>query len=221
MHKTSERLLCQANLNEGLLSVTPFRAENFGGLISGSLELDGNHPAPRVTVEVMAQDWDYGLALQAFDVTSEIAGSTDLDITMSGQGATLQEFLDHTTLSINAEPSSLIVGNEENSDKMVVDINQATVKAVQGGAVKARVRGAFMEDALDVALVTGSLTQLRTPDKPWPISLLARSEDASLTIKGGLKSEAEGMRAALAVSLKGQRLNRLDPDLPPSGPYVF
>ena len=154
-------------------------------------------------------------------MTSEIAGSTDLDITISGQGATLQEFLDHTTLSINAGPSLLIVGNEENSDKMVVDINQATVKAVQGGAVKARVRGAFMEKALDVALVTGSLTQLRTPDKPWPISLLARSEGASLTIKGGLKSEAEGMRAALAVSLSGQQLNRLDPDLPPSGPYVF
>ena len=215
------KIALSAKLQEGLLRVAPFRAETFGGVIAGSLELDGNHPAPRVTVEVMAQDWDYGLALQAFDVTSEIAGSTDLDITMSGQGATLQEFLDNTTLSINAEPSSLIVGNEENSDKMVVDINQATVKAVQGGAVKARVRGAFMEKALDVALVTGSLTQLRTPDKPWPISLLARSEDASLTIKGGLKSEAEGMRAALEVSLKGQRLNRLDPDLPPSGPYVF
>ncbi|MFA9562180.1 MAG: AsmA-like C-terminal region-containing protein, partial [Nitrospirota bacterium] len=215
------KIALSAKLQEGLLRVAPFRAETFGGVIAGSLELDGNHPAPRVTVEVMAQDWDYGLALQAFDVTSEIAGSTDLDITMSGQGASLQEFLDHTTLSINAEPSSLIVGNEENSDKMVVDINQATVKVVQGGAVKARVRGAFMEKALDVALVTGSLTQLRTPDKPWPISLLARSEGASLTIKGGLKSEAEGMRAALAVSLSGQQLNRLDPDLPPSGPYVF
>ena len=185
--------------------MTPFRAETVGGVIAGSFELDGNHPAPRVTLKATAQDWDYGQALQAFDATSEIAGSTDLDITISGQGATLQEFLDHTTLSINAGPSLLIVGNEENSDKMVVDINQATVKAVQGGAVKARVRGAFMEKAIDVGLVTGSLTQLRTPDKPWPISLLARSEDASLTIKGGMRSEAEGMRAALAVSLKGQR----------------
>ena len=172
-------------------------------------------------MEVTAQDWDYGQALQAFDVTSEIAGSTDLDITISGQGATLQEFLDHTTLSINAGPSSLVFGNEENNDKMVVGIRQATVKAAQGGAVKARVKGAFMEKAIDIGLVTGSLTQLRTPDKLWPISLLARSEDASLTIKGGMRSEAEGMRVALAVSLKGQRLNRLDPDLPPSGPYVF
>jgi hypothetical protein len=51
--------------------------------------------------------------------------------------------------------------------------------------------------------------------------LLARTDAAALTIKGGMKSEAEGMRVALAVSLKGQRLDRLDPDLPPSGPYVF
>jgi uncharacterized protein involved in outer membrane biogenesis len=76
-----------------------------------------------------------------------------------------------------------------------------------------------MEKDIDIGLVTGSLAQLRTPDKPWPISLLARSEDASLTIKGGMRSVAEGMRVALAVSLKGQQLNRLDPDLPSSGPY--
>ncbi|MGV7229143.1 MAG: AsmA family protein, partial [Nitrospirales bacterium] len=215
------RIALSAKLEEGLLRVTPFQAETFGGVITGSFELDGNHPAPRATLEVTAQDWNYGQALQALDVTSEIAGSTDLNITINGQGATLQEFLDHTTLSINAGPSSLMFGNEKNSDKMVVGISQATVKASKGGAIKARVKGAFMEKPIDVALVTGSLTQLTTPDKPWPISLLARSEDASLTIKGGLKSEAEGMRVALAVSLKGQRLDRLDPDLPPSGPYVF
>ncbi|MDH3772128.1 MAG: hypothetical protein OET79_14240, partial [Nitrospirota bacterium] len=151
----------------------------------------------------------------------QIAGSTDLDIAIRGQGATLQEFLDHTTLSINAGPSSLMFGNEGNSEKMVVGIRQATVNAAPGGAVKARLKGKFREKAIDVGLVTGSLTQLTTPDKPWPISLLARSDDAALTIKGGMRSEAEGMRVALAVSLKGLQLNRLDPDLPPSGPYVF
>lgn len=215
------RIALSAKLKEGLLRVTPFQAETFGGVIAGSFELDGNDPAPRLTFEATAQEWDYGQALKAFDVTSEIAGSTDLAITISGQGATVQEFLDYTTLSINTGPSSLIVGNEENSDKMAVDIRQAMVKAVQRGAVKARLKGTFMEKAIEVGLVTGSITQLSTPDKPWPISLLARSGDASLTVKGGMRSEAEGMRAALAVSLSGQQLNRLDPDLPPSGPYVF
>ena len=215
------RMALSAKLEEGLLRVTPFQAETFGGVITGSFELDGNHPAPRATLEVTAQDWNYGQALQALDVTSEIAGSTDLNVTINGQGATLQEFLDHATLSINAGPSSLMFGNEKNSDKMVVGISQATVKASKGGAIKVRVKGAFMEKPIDVALVTGSLTQLRTPDKPWPISLLARSDDAALTLKGGMRSEAEGMRVALAASIKGQQLNRLDPALPPSGPYVF
>ena len=36
-----------------------------------------------------------------------------------------------------------------------------------------------------------------------------------------MRSDAEDMRVALALSLKGQQLDRLDPDLPPSGPYVF
>ncbi|MEJ2231714.1 MAG: AsmA-like C-terminal region-containing protein [Nitrospirales bacterium] len=210
-----------ANLEKGLLRVTPFRAETFGGVIAGSLELDGNYPAPRVTLGVTAQNWDYGQALQAFDVTNDIAGSTNLAIALRGQGATLQEFLDQATLSINAGPSSLVFVNEENTDNMAVGIRQATVKVAPGKNMKARVKGNFKEKAIDVWLVTGPLAQLTTPDKPWPIALLARSDDAALTIKGGMRSEREGMRVTLAASLKGQRLNRLDPALPPSGPYVF
>lgn len=215
------KIALSAKLEEGFLRVAPFRAETFGGVVAGKFELDGNHVAPRVIMEVTAKDWNYGEALRSFDVTSEIAGSTDLDISMRGQGATLQEFLDHTTLSLNAGPSSLMFGNGENSKKMIVGIGHARMKVAQGEAIKARVKGTFMEKAIDIGFVTGALTQLRTSDKPWPISLLARSEDASLTIKGGMISEAEGMRAALDVSLSGQQLNRLDPDLPPSGPYVF
>jgi uncharacterized protein involved in outer membrane biogenesis len=215
------RIALSAKLKEGHLSVSPFRAETFGGVISGSFELDGNHPAPKVSMEVTAQDWNYGQALKDLGVTSQITGSTDLDATIRGQGATLQEFLDHSTLSIHAGPSSLMFGNEENSDKVVLGIRKATVKATTGGAVKARVKGEFKKKVIDVVLVTGSLAQLATPDKPWPISLLARSDDAALTIKGRMRSEAEGMRVVLAASLQGQQLNRLDPDLPSSGPYVF
>ena len=174
-----------AKLEEGHLSVAPFQAKSFGGMIAASFKLDGNHPAPIATFDVKAQGLNYGQALQVFDVTSEIAGSTDLDIAIRGQGVTLQEFLDHAILSIKAGPSSLMFGNEGNSEKMVVGITQATVKAAQGEAVKVRLKGKFREKAIDVGLVTGSLAQLTTPAKPWPISFLARSEDASLTIKGG------------------------------------
>jgi len=172
-------------------------------------------------VEVRALDWDYGQALKDLGITNQITGSTDLEATVRGQGTTLQEFLDHSAFSIYAGPSSLMLGNEEDTDKVLIGIHEATVKASQGGAVKAMVKGEFKEEPIDIRLVTGSLTRLRTSDKPWPISLFAHSHDASLTLKGGMRSEAGGMRVALAVSLRGQQLNHLNPDLPPSGPYVF
>ena len=215
------RIALSAKLEEGVFHVTPFRAETFGGAIAGSFELDGNHPTPKVTVEVTALDWDYGQALKDLGVTSQITGTTDLEATARGQGTTLQEFLDHSTLSIHAGPSSLMFGKEENNDQVVVGIHQATVKARTGGPVKAMLKGELNGEPIDLRLVTGSLTQLRASDKPWPISLFARSQDASLTLKGGMRSEAGGMRMALAVALKGQQLNRLAPDLPPSGPYNF
>lgn len=210
-----------AKLKDGHLSLAPFQAKSFGGMISANLTLDGNHPAPIVTFDIKSQGLNYGQALQAFDVTSQIAGSSYLDIAIRGQGATLQEFLDHTTLSINAGPSSLMFGNEGNRDNVIFGIRQASVKVAPGETVKARLKGKFREKAIDVELVTGFLSELISPAKPWAISLLARTDDAVLTIKGGMRSEPEGMQVALAVSLSGQQLNRLDPNLPPSGPYVF
>ena len=215
------KVALSAKLDQGQMHVKPFRAETFGGVITGNFELDGNHPAPKAIVEVTAPNWNYGQVLHSFDVTSAISGSTDLDISISGQGATWQDFLDHTTLSINAGPSTAILGTKDTSDHMALRIHQATVKTTPGKAMNVRLQGEIKEKPIDVGLVTGSLAQFTTPDKPWPISLFARSEDAALAVKGRMKSGPEGMRIALATSLKGHKLNGLDPDLPPSGPYVL
>jgi len=62
-----------AKLKDGHLSLAPFQAKSFGGMISANLTLDGNHPAPIVTFDIKSQGLNYGQALQAFDVTSQIA----------------------------------------------------------------------------------------------------------------------------------------------------
>ncbi|MDH3771623.1 MAG: AsmA family protein, partial [Nitrospirota bacterium] len=41
-----------AKLKEGHLSLAPFQAKSFGGMIAASLELDGNHPAPIAAFDV-------------------------------------------------------------------------------------------------------------------------------------------------------------------------
>ena len=213
------RVALSAKLKEGHLSVSSFRAETFGGIISGSLELDGNHPALRVSLEVTAQDWDYGQALKDLGITSQITGSTDLDATIRGQGATLHEFLDQTDFSIHAGPSSLTIQSVDKNDPLLIDIDQARVQAMKGGTVKAWVKGALNQKAIDVSIETGTLTRLGTTAKSWPISLFARSGDASVMVKGGMKPEPSGLKVALGVVLKGKHLSHLDPDLPASGPY--
>jgi len=214
-----EKIALSATLEEGHLSISPFRAETFGGVISGSFALDANRPAPRMSVKITAQDWDYGQALKDLGVTNQITGSTDVEVTVRGQGTTLQEFLDQTDFAIHAGPSSLTIQSTDTNNPLLIDIDQATVQAMKGEAVKARVKGALNQKAIDVSIETGTLTRLGTTSQSWPISLLARTDDASVMVKGGMKPEPQGVKVALAVTLKGKQLSHLDPDLPASGPY--
>lgn len=213
------KIALSAKLEEGFLSVTPFRAETYGGVLSGSLELDGNHSAPRVSGELTVQDWDYGQALKDLGVTSQISGSTNLEASIRGQGATLQAFLEETDFSIKAGPSSLTIQSADEDDPLLIEIALAKVQAMKGGAVKAWVKGDLNQKAIDIGIETGTLTRLGTTSKSWPISLFARSGDVSVTVKGGVKPEPQGLKVALGVTLKGKQLSHLDPELPASGPY--
>ena len=213
------KIALSAKLVEGLFQVAPFRAEAFGGVFAGRFELDGNHSAPKVSAEITSQDWDYGLALNNLGITSQISGSTKLEASIRGQGATLPAFLDQTEFMLKAGPSSLIFEGEDEKASMTIDINKVTVQAMQGGKVKALVKGELDQRAIEVGMETGNLVRLGNTSKSWPISLFARSEDVTVRVKGGIKSKSSGLKVALGVLIKGQQLNRLDPDLPNSEPY--
>ncbi len=210
-----------ATLQDGLLSLARFKAESFGGTVSAKAALDVRSPAPTATFEAKAKSIDYGRVLDVLGITNEIAGSTDFDLTLSGKGATLHEFLEHVALRMNAGPTTLTVGKKKARDPLLIGLRQATLTVSEGGPVKVLLDGDFRNRPFKVGLATGTLTSLSTSSQPWPVTLSARTADASLTVKGGLRSGAQGMRAAFAVALKGRQLNRLDPDFPPKGPYVL
>jgi uncharacterized protein involved in outer membrane biogenesis len=213
------KIALSAKLKEGSLSVAPFRAETYGGVLSGRLELDATDTAPELSAELTAQDWDYGQAFKDLAITGQIAGTTNLDVNLRGQGSSLEDFLDNTEFMLKAGPSNLVLDREDEKVPMTIDINKVTVQATQGSTVKAMIKAKLDQRAIEVGIETANLAKLGAGTKQWPISLFARSDDMTVEIKGEINSDPSRPKVALGLLIKGKQLNRLDPDLPDSGPY--
>ena len=214
------RIDLTAQWHDGILRVAPFEAETYGGIFSGELTLDGTLSTPKVSAKVTAQDWNYGQALTDLDLTDHIMGSTNLKASIQGEGTTLQDFINQTTFLLTAGPSSLTVDPpDEEEDPLVVELKHATIQSKKGGRVKAQVKGSFDQHAIELEVETGTLSRLVTSSQSWPISLVGRSGDTSVMIKGGIQQGHPDMKLALGVLLKGKQLNQTVPDLPASRPY--
>ncbi len=203
----------------GIFSVTPVHGNIFGGSLSGKFRLDGNSSSPKVDLKAHLSNFNYGHALQTIGATSEVLGSTNLDIALRGRGASRQELFQNVTLVVNVGSSELMFGKKEVSEVEEFSVQGATVKVAKGGPVKARIFGQYLGKPLDVRLATAPLSHLFSPLESWPISLVAQGRQSTLTLKGGVKTEHDAFLLESAVTLNGRRPSDLLRTLPTTEPY--
>ncbi|MEE8079529.1 MAG: AsmA-like C-terminal region-containing protein, partial [Pseudomonadales bacterium] len=83
----------KANLNNGRLAVSSFKAKLFGGYISGNLEIDSTGEKPAASIKLTVRHLDYGAWLKGWQITDAVTGKVDLNINLSGHGKTLRTLL--------------------------------------------------------------------------------------------------------------------------------
>ena len=208
-----------AKLVNGVFSVTPLQGKVLGGRLRGSLEVNANFISPTVALEARLSDLSYGQALQAFGVTSDVLGSTDVDLALRGSGSNLQELYQNATVTVNLGASDLVYRKEERGEVEEFALKRATVKVTQGGPVKARLLGMYLGEPLDIRMGTAPLGQLLVSSGDWPISLVAQGRQSTLTLQGGLRVENDTTLLESKVTVKGRRPSDLLPTLPATEPY--
>lgn len=83
----------KANLNNGRIVVSSFKAKLFGGYISGNLEIDPTREKPEASIKLTVRHLDYGAWLQGWQISDAVTGKVDLNIDLSGHGKTLRALL--------------------------------------------------------------------------------------------------------------------------------
>ncbi len=209
-----------AGMREGQVLLDPIQIESFGGTGEARLTLDLKTSQAQSTFQAKVRSLNYGYALRAFGGAMNIEGSTDFDLTASGSGSMLPEFLKSLTVNFQTRHTTLGFSDPIHEARTPIVLRQGSLRVTKGGPVKIVAQGAYRERAFGLRLGTASLSHLGTPGTTWPLSLSAQGAGAFLEAKGVLNTGTPDLAGALAVSLKGRRLSELDPDLPPVGPYT-
>ncbi len=104
-----------------------------------------------------------------------------------------------------------------------VAITKAELSAPNGKPLNLTVQGRYRDVPFKASLAGGSLVELTTPSRPWPIKLKANAVGMTIDIDGTVAQPLDGKGLDLRTKISGQQLSALAPlldiALPAVGPY--
>jgi AsmA family protein len=74
-------------LDDGALTAEPLTAQLAGGSLGGRLALSADGESPQATVSLQGKAIDFGILLRQAKLSDEVGGKLDLDLDVTGQGA--------------------------------------------------------------------------------------------------------------------------------------
>jgi uncharacterized protein involved in outer membrane biogenesis len=210
-----------AGMQEGQIRLDPIQMKSFGGTGDARVIIELKTPQPQATLQAKVTSLNYGYALRALGVATNIEGSTDFDLTASGSGTLLPEFFKSLTVNLQSGHTTFGFSDPIPETGPPVVLRQGFLRVTKGGPVNMVAQGVYQERNFGLRLTTASLVNLATPGTTWPLALTAQAAGALLEAKGILDTGRPDLAGVMGVSVKGGRLSELDPDLPPVGPYAL
>jgi len=209
------------SVNQTHAEVNSARFQSFGGMVDARFETQFNAPHSQSRFEAKVRSFNYGRALRDFGMSMNLQGTTDFDVTATGNGGSWQEFLKTLTLNLQIGQTTFGFSSPGTARPLPLGVHRGLLRVSNGGPVKVVAQGVYRERAFGLRLTTDSPADLVIPENSWPVSLTAQAAGALLAVKGKFDVRDPNLAGVMAVSLKGRRLNELDPALPVVGPYFL
>ncbi|MFQ5995765.1 MAG: AsmA family protein [Acidiferrobacterales bacterium] len=219
-------LATRVRLDNGHLTLEPVQVALAGLSIQGRIGVDARKEVPSVALELSSRDVDIAQVLRVF---AEIDGFTSkaegLNVTFKGAGENIRVLL--TQGNINASASGVDLAFQRNGSAQPVALHIASIdaNARHGGEMRIAADAVYREVPINLVLSGESLSRLMEDRKSWPLTLSARTGKTSLVLKGDVTWPIDTENFTLALALKGESVDQLDPllktRLPPYGPYVL
>ncbi|MFQ5935364.1 MAG: AsmA family protein, partial [Acidiferrobacterales bacterium] len=219
-------LTARVRLDNGNLTLEPIQVALAGLSIQGRIGVDARKKVPSVTLELSSRDIDVAKALRVFtEIDGFMSKAEGLNVAFKGAGENLRVLL--TQGDINAFASGVDLTFRRHGAEEPVALHIASIEAMarHGGAMQIAADAVYRDVPINLVLRGESLTRLIEDRKSWPLTLSARADNTSLVLKGDVPWPIDTENFRLALTLKGERVDELDPllktQLPPYGPYAI
>lgn len=210
-------------LRDGRLQAAPVQSLSSGGTIRANLDVDGSKVPPTASLTATGRKIDYGRLTQTLGITERIACKGDFDIALAGVGTSFQSWLRHGSLSLATGTTTITIHDLRQGPGLQVEIGKATATSKEGGPVQTTAEGVFRAQPFTINASGGTVASLIAQQGAWPLTVAARTANASIDLKGELRFPLDGDNFLFQAHLRGDRLKDLDPilnqQLPALGPY--
>ncbi len=219
-------LAMSAKLENGKAALTLTRVSLLGANFAGALTLDASGEMASLALDLSTKSVDAAKALKTRGGVERLRGETGkMDLRLASSGRTLRTLVERASLTFDAQAMELSYRSRADGTAIPIKISTARATAIPGQAVRIAADAVYREVPINLVLRGESLVRLIEDRKSWPLTLSARTDNTSLVLKSNLIWPIDTENFRLALTLKGERVDELDPllktRLPPYGPYVI
>lgn len=213
-----------ARMRQGRLLASPFSARVLGTPFEGAVAFEIADGQPQAELWLGAERADVGSMLDRLGLGNRLQAGVDrLVVHGLARGRTLSALLEQSTFTADLEGGRVLLRDRNTGASAQVKLDRGRLEALPGKVVTLGLKGALDDEALELTVSTGRLSEWLTPSTRLPFHLTAQAARSRLRMVGSLQRPLRDPTVEFAMDLEGPRLDALNAlarvSLPPWGPY--
>lgn len=213
-----------ARLSNGRLTLSPWRASLAGAPVTGELTISPAEGGAEFGLAAGIEQLDLGEVFDTLEPGREVEGSLEnLTLSVSTRGHTLRALLQGAELNLKTQTGRISSADDKAGMTRTLDITAVEIGTKQAGPMRVEAEVEYQGVPLALIAETMTLEALVSETESWPLSMEARSPQATLTADGSIHRGAGGTTLEIQTTLDGERTSSLNPllgtALPDTGPY--
>lgn len=211
-------------VRNGFMQSSPFFAEIAGTRYEGAVMLDLREAEPHAQLWLSAAPVDVSRVLRQLKLAKNIDASVDrLSLYIDTRSGKLATMMAHALVAGEVSGGRLLLRDENTQSQLQVALASGVLSARPGERLQLSLDGAV--DAIPVAIRLRSATMAELADlqRRLPFELELEAAKTRARLSGSVDRDIDARDVELALTMSGERFDRLDKllriSLPPWGPW--
>lgn len=211
-------------VREGYMQNSPFFAHIAGTRFDGAVMLDLRDADPHAELRLSAVAVDVGRALRQLKLAKNIESTVDrLTLHIESRSSQLATLMANARVSGEVAGGRFTLRDANTQSQLQVALTKGTLSAQPGERIVLALSGTVDAVPIEIRLRSATLRALAEGERRVPFELMVDTAKTRVQLTGSVDRDIDARDLELALDVRGERLDLLDPllhvALPPWGPW--